>query len=45
MTTYTKPQLLNTKKASTSIKGSPKPAGIQDNGVAGSTVGSYRSDE
>ncbi|WP_263357709.1 hypothetical protein [Acidicapsa ligni] len=45
MTTYIKPQLLNTKKASAIIMGSPKPIGHLDNHVPGSSVSSYRSDE
>ena len=41
---YTKPQLLNVKKASTVIMGGAKPLGIFDN-QAGSTATAYRSDE
>jgi hypothetical protein len=44
MRNYTKPQLLNTKKASTSIMGSPKPQALSDNDQ-GSTASAYRSDE
>jgi hypothetical protein len=41
---YTKPQLLNVKKASTIIMGASKPNGFQDN-TLGSTATAYRSDE
>jgi hypothetical protein len=44
MATYIKPQVLNTKRASTSIMGSPKPAGHFDSEL-GTTASAYRSDE
>jgi hypothetical protein len=41
---YTKPQLLNTRAASATIKGQAKNPGLADNPIQG-TVGSYQSDE
>jgi hypothetical protein len=41
---YTKPKLLNVKKASTVIMGDPKPP-INQDGVSSSTASAYRSDE
>jgi hypothetical protein len=42
---YTKPQLLNVKKASSVIMGEPKQPSLDDGGGSGSTAAAYRSDE